>query len=231
MGAVDPARIDWLSIECARRGITLIYFDVQGDAASVYRRSVNRETIEIPRFEDVADGSNRTRELACSEVFWKEVPAVPAGLHEQNFVASAYGALLDAGVSVRSVSLETFFQFAKGRSKEGNDRPDLTLFDPKVRGAFNLYQKGKTAQSLDAFKLMHLCAMVEFKVNPSAVQALADIRKLDAWREKVAVSCAKNGIAVQSNARYIFVAHDAREEVLQPCEDLGRNLGIDVFVG
>jgi len=132
---------------------------------------------------------------------------------EDTYIAWLYHALRQSGYGVEQLSLETYFNCAAGRSRM-QLRPDMAIFDPKVRGRFNLYRHGDRRWPNDAHKLAHLRAIVEVKVSAATAQisdarlvALveADIGKLVGWRARM---CAAHPTSRARDAAYIMLVVD-----------------------
>jgi hypothetical protein len=139
---------------------------------------------------------------------------------EDVLVSQIYHGLRRAGFGVQQVSLETYYSFATGRSRM-QFRPDLSIFEPGVRGHFNLYREGKRTQSNDALKLAQLRALIEVKgsaatarVSDAATAKLfqQDLEKLVMWQERTAQAAGKLG--VKTDFESVFVGADLRARPL-----------------
>lgn len=149
--------------------------------------------------------------------------------HEQNQVLRIYERLVYSGFPDYSVSLETYFNFAKGRGKEGNDRPDIAVFNPSVNGKLNLYVGSVTKMSRDAMKIQKLQALIEVKVAPSKDQALCGIRKLNCWRNRIRDVCPDLEFDFPEIARFIFAGFLIDDETAFQATECGKDLDIDVW--
>ncbi|MCH9829789.1 MAG: hypothetical protein K0U79_18845 [Gammaproteobacteria bacterium] len=228
---LNPSRLEWLARECSKRSITLLYFDLDKEIeiAKVFHPRGQVDEIRIPPTDEQRGVGAEVLDSLGSDAFWQGIPGVRNGLHEQNSVLRAYGALLAQGLSTRSISLETYFQFAKGKGEEGNNRPDIAVFKPEIKGMFNLYRYGKYSDPLDPIKVHYLLALIEIKVAPNRSQVEEDIQKLSRWRDSVYKSCEKNGITYPDYSKYIFVGFCTSSEVASLAADRGKELGIDVY--
>jgi hypothetical protein len=147
-------------------------------------------------------------------------PARESLAREADIVAAVYGHLMKLGYSPRQVATEAYFGFAPRMQRStspasprnlggyamyhltggGSDmpqRPDMCIFEPEVRGRFNLYPKGERPEaydpmkSYDPLKLSFWRLMAEFKGGKTLIDTpnaelarlfRTDIAKLANWR-------------------------------------------------
>lgn len=178
-------------------------------------------------------------------------PARAALAREADVVATVYRHLMKLGYSPRQVATEAYFGFAPpmaqttppvSNQKLGGyatyvvasggaamrQRPDLCVFDPEIKGRFNLYPKGERppvydpSRTYDPLKLLLWRLMAEFKGGQTLIDETdaelmrlfrTDIAKLAHWRrlaEKQEFYRRRHLEAVD----FVFVATDLRARPL-----------------
>lgn len=142
---------------------------------------------------------------------------------EDNNVALIYHYLRKEGFTEQQLSLETYFGFANRKSSKMHWRPDIAVFDPAVRGLFNLYRKGDRNRSNDPHKLVNLRALIEVK-GSSAIHKYTDARlhrtyqddldKFVKWKSLVTEAKDEHDIRGGEEPDYIFFSFDKRKKPL-----------------
>ncbi|MCZ6894363.1 MAG: hypothetical protein O7H40_10000 [Gammaproteobacteria bacterium] len=136
---VGKEKIEWTEKQCAEKEIAFVYFELENTRARVFLPGQTETSLEVvPQAPNARTDEDRIK-LIDSRKFWQSVSFGKISWHEQNQVLRIYERLVDSGFSDYSVSLETYYNFAKGRGKEGNDRPDIAVFNPSVNGKLNWY--------------------------------------------------------------------------------------------
>lgn len=225
--SIAPERRLTIADQCRRRGINFAYHCTEESNAIVVAGAAPPMSVPV----EVAR-TNGTR-LPADALFSRNgdvmqgfaQQALSIAGSEDDYCGLLYTALRAAGCGLRQISLETYFCFARRGTKAERmqDRPDLCVFDPGVRGRFNLYQGGKRRQPLDAHKLYELRALAELKGGRSLARKsdaqlmrvyLADVAKLGEWRRRVTLARHELGLAIDLPTRYVFVAVDIRPRCL-----------------
>jgi hypothetical protein len=230
-GPVSDEARSWVTHECASRNIGFAYYDFSTLEAEVVSASGK---INMP-IEDQTPSYRMNHELTKildSDLFWAKVRKGwdSQRLHEQNQVLRIYEALMLHSIPDYAISLETQFQFAKGNTKNGNNRPDICVFDPTINGKFNLYAQGKSTQSRDALKLSKLQRLIEVKVSPSLSDALDDINKLAKWRSQMKSKAQSLGVEIPGGACFMFVAANVDDEIVPEIMETAKDMNISVKI-
>jgi hypothetical protein len=130
---------------------------------------------------------------------------------EADVVGSLYSGLLQHGCSPSQISLETYFGFAPGG--EMQERPDICIYEPSIRGHFNLYPNGNNRDSYDQTKLENLRCLIEVKKDSSFKACEKDLDKIMVWREQISRSRRQYDLDTYSTD-YAFLAVDQRPKGL-----------------
>ena len=230
-GPIDLEARSWAASECTRRGINFVYYDF----FSLFAQIISSGRQLVLSVEDQPTNYRMDPEAASvmdSDLFWEKSSKACQSkvLHEQNMVLRIYEALMSHRLPDYAVSLETQFQFAKGRSKNGKNRPDICIFDPTINGKFNLYAQGRIAQSRDALKLSKLQRLIEVKVAPTIGDALDDIKKLAGWRAQMQSRANDLGVEMHDQVGFMFVAAHVDSRIQPEIIDYARDLGISTRI-
>lgn len=212
--AISPVKMQLVSEQCTLHGLSFAYY-CQGEdqfyvshpkkqlaAHPVAQISVSRNVKGIDFLLKQKDRKLAALARDCLMV----------NGHEANNTALLYDCLRTSGFGIAQLSLETYFSFAAQGSRM-QDRPDLVVFDGDFDGSFNLYKGGNAKQSNDQHKLAHIETIFEVKGGASMAKKstnavmkdyLADIHKLNHWRELAAKT--RSGTKVKT----VFLGVDVR---------------------
>lgn len=230
-GPVNEEARSWVTNECVQRNISFAYYDFSTLEAEVVSAGA---TINLP-IEDQTPNPRMNHELTRildSDLFWSQVRnnSRSQGMHEQNQVLRIHEALMLHSIPDYAVSLETQFKFARGKTKNGKNRPDICVFDPAIDGNFNLYTRGKSTQSRDALKLSKLQRLIEVKVSPGISDAIDDIHKLAQWRSQMKSEAEELGVELSGEACFMFVAANVDDRIIPEIMDSAKELNISVKI-
>lgn len=216
--AVNSSLIKKIHAQCRRRRISFAYY-CQGENHYYYAPNdanqsnekivVNNQSGRDIQVQSVLNGSNPNFNKMCKEL-------LQINGHEANTTAALYHLFRRSGFTVKQLSLETYFSFAKKPGSSMHDRPDMVLFDKEFDGMFNLYKKGNRNNTNDGHKLRHIDTIFEVKgsatMNSKGDKArlgiyLEDIAKLHRWQ----AMAKENGCG---SLRAYFVCLDGRKKGL-----------------
>jgi len=232
--AISPAKMQLVSEQCTLHGLNFAYY-CQGED-QFYVSHPKKQLTTHPVAQITA-----SRNVKGVDFLLKQKDRKLAALardclmvngHEANNTALLYDCLRTSGFGVAQLSLETYFSFAAQGSRM-QDRPDLVVFDGDFDGSFNLYKGGNAKQSNDQHKLAHIETIFEVKGGASMAKKstnavmkdyLADIHKLNNWRELAAKT--RSGTKVKT----VFMGVDVRasglpDEALDTLVSESRKMG------
>ena len=207
------------------QGVHFVYFDQTADhfiaaPASGKLRSYPLEPIASGRCNGSASISLGKDELLLDDLL--EYAGSIRG-SEDNNVALIYHHLRQSGFTAEQLSLETYFGFANRKSSRMQWRPDISVFDPAVRGLFNLYRQGDRRRSNDIHKLVNLRALIEVK-GSTATHKYSDARlhrtyqddldKFVRWKTLVTEAKQEHDIRGVEEPSYVFFGFDKRSKPL-----------------
>lgn len=213
--AISPLKAELVSEQCAAHGLAFAYY-CQGEGKFLVSRPRQKLTT-YPVTKATAACCKSSVDFLFNRndsklaKFARDCLAVNG--HEANITARLYDCLRESGFGVAQLSLETYFSFAKQPGSRMQERPDLVVFDAGFDGRFNLYKGGDSKRSNDPHKLAHISTIFEVKGGASMSKKgdkavmqdyLADIQKLNRWREGAAK--ARSGTHVQT----VFLGVDGR---------------------
>lgn len=213
--AVSPIKVELVSEQCSAHGLSFAYY-CQGED-QFYVSHPKKKLAAHPVAKVTATRNTKGADFLLTQNDRKLAALVRDCLmingHEGNNTALLYDCLRTSGFGVAQLSLETYFSFAAGLPKGMQKRPDLVVFDGDFDGRFNLYKGGNVKLSNDQHKLAHIETFFEVKggsamakKNNNAVMKdyLADIHKLNHWRELAAKT--RSGTKVKT----VFMGVDVR---------------------
>jgi len=217
--ALSPRAQQQVAAQCGRRGIHFAYHAQGQDCFLIARagRPLQRVLLQASALVD------------APPAHWRDsLPLLGGMLCQSSFTEDTaagvvYHALKRAGFSAQQVSLETYFNCAKG-TKSMQDRPDICVFGSRVVGRFNLYRGGDRTRSNDGIKIGDIRALIEIKGSDGAARTgersfaamvSADIDKLGKWRTRFEAS---GYLPAQTAARpdYAMIAVDHMKAPVSP---------------